>query len=626
MAYGRKKDYRNRSFIVGGIFLLVAVVYVSVLFYLQIVSDEYEQVAANNATFVNTLYPSRGLIYDRNGKLIVSNKPVYDVMLIMREMQGFDTLEFCNTLEITKAQFDERIAEIKDRKKNRSYSRFKPQMFMAQIPAEQYARLQEKLYRFPGVFVQNRVLREYAVPHAALAIGSIGEVNAKQMEEDEFYSAGDLKGQSGVERMYETYLRGEKGRQYLMRDVHGRIKGSFNDGKDDIAPVPGKNITLGLDIDLQQYGEELMQNKLGCIVALEPSSGEILSLVSSPSYDPSLLVGRERSANYAKLLADPQKPLFDRPMMAMYPPGSTFKLVMSALMQQEKIITANTRFPCKNGYYYARGRRLGCHDHKSPINLQQAIRYSCNAYFCYCLKGMLDDNAGRYGSTKGAYDKWREYVMSFGFGHELGVDFPNEQAGFIMESSGYDRIYGKGSWRSATVISISIGQGEILATPMQIANLAAIVANKGSYHTPHIIKNIEGGGIPEKYKEIHHTMVDSVYFDVIHDGMFDAVTQGTASIGLIKGIDFCGKTGTAENPHGNDHSIFVAFAPKDDPKIALAVYVENGGFGAVWAVPIASLMIEKYLKGQIDPRRKWLEDYVLNGVIDPRKPEDREGD
>ncbi len=621
MAYGRKKDYKNRSFIISGIFLMVAVVYVSVLFYLQVISSEYEQVAASNATFVRTLNPSRGLIYDRNGKLLVSNKPVYDVMLVMREMQNFDTLEFCKTLDITKEYFDKRVADIKDTRKNPSYSRYKPQMFMAQIPAEQYARLQEKLYRFRGVLVQNRILREYPEPYAALAIGSIGEVNQAQIDQDPFYVAGDLAGQSGVEKVYEEVLRGKKGRQYLMRDVHGRIKGSFNDGINDERSESGKNITLSLDIDLQKYGEELMQNKLGCIVAIEPSTGEILSLVSSPSYDPSLLVGRQRSENYAKLLNDPQKPLFDRPMMAMYPMGSTFKLVMAAMMQQEQIITENTWFSCHYGYYYGRGRRLACHEHRSPLNLKEAIRTSCNAYFCYCLKGMLDDNAARYGGTAAAYDKWREYVLSFGFGNALGVDFPNEKAGFIMESSGYDKIYGKGGWKSSTVISIAIGQGEILATPIQMANLAATVANKGSYYTPHIIKEIEGGRIPRKYRVKHETLVDSAYFDVIHEGMFEAVTRGTARIGLINDIDFCGKTGTAENPHGKDHSIFIAFAPKEDPQIALAVYVENGGFGAVWAVPIASLMIEKYLKGEISRNRKWIENYVMDGVITPRNPQ-----
>lgn len=624
MAYGKKKDLRYRAYVICSIFVAAGLVFIIRLFALQVVSDEYDSVAESNATLTRTIYPSRGLIYDRNGELLASNKPVYDIMLIMREMQGFDTLEFCNTLGITRAEFDERIADIRNKKKNPSYSRYQPQIFMSQLPAEQYGRLQEKLFRFPGLYVQNKVLRQYPRPIAALALGSIGEVNQAQIDEDRYYVPGDLKGQSGVEKVYENELRGVKGRRYLLRDVHGRVKGSFRDGEEDIDPVPGKNISISIDANLQEYGEALMQNKLGCIVAIEPSTGEILSLVSSPSYDPSLLVGRERSANYAALLADPQKPLFDRPLMAMYPPGSTFKLIMSLLMQQEKIISPNTWYPCHRGYYYTRTRKLGCHDHASPLNLQQAIRHSCNAYFCYAMRAMLDENKGRYGSTKAAYDVWRDYVTSFGFASPLGVDFPNEKAGFVMRSDGYDRIYGAGSWRSATIISNSIGQGEILATPMQIANLAAIIANRGYYYTPHIIKSVEGEEIDEKYRTRRYAKVDSAYYDVVREGMHDAVTKGTARFGLIRDIEFCGKTGTAENPHGNDHSIFLAFAPKDDPKIAIAVYVENGGFGATWAVPIASLMIEKYLKGAIDPKRGWIENYILNGVIDPRKPEDRE--
>ncbi|MBP5318182.1 MAG: penicillin-binding protein 2 [Paludibacteraceae bacterium] len=610
-----KQDYKQRSHGVIAFVLFVAAVFVLRLFYLQIIDTSFKDSADSNAFLHKTIYPSRGLIYDRNGKLIVSNQPVYDIMLIMREMHDFDTLSFCNTMGITRAEFDQRIAEIKDRSKNPSYSRYTPQVFMSQLSGEEYGRLQEHLYRYSGTFVQQRVLREYAVPHGAHAIGSIGEVSRAQMEEDPYYKSGDYKGQSGIEKTYEEQLRGQKGVEILLRDVHGRIKGRYRGGERDVEPVAGKNVTVGLDIDLQAYGEKLMEGKLGSIVAIEPASGEILALVSSPSYDPSLLVGRKRSKNYAELLADPHKPLFDRPMMAQYPPGSTFKLVQALAMQQEEIINPSTSFPCYQGYYYTRSRKLGCHSHYSPLDLPSSIQHSCNAYYCYCLRNLLDGHLSKYGSVDSAYNAWRGHVCSLGFGSKLDVDFPNEKGGQIPTSEMYDRIYGKGYWRSSTIISISIGQGEILATPLQTANLAAVIANKGYYYTPHILKAVEGDSIDIKYRTKHYSTIDPKYFDVVQEGMARAVSMGTARIGQIDSIPFCGKTGTAQNPHGKDHSIFIAFAPKDDPKIAIAVYVENAGFGATWAVPIASLMIEKYLKGSISPKREYLEQRMLEAKL-----------
>lgn len=595
--------------------VFVALIYIIRLFSLQVVDSTYKDSADSNAFLKQTIYPSRGLIYDRNGKLIVSNQPVYDVMLVMREMTNFDTLQFCSVLDITREQFDENIAQIKDRRKNPGYSSYTPQVFMSHLSTEDYARLQETLFRFPGVFIQQKVMREYQIDHGALALGSVGEVSQKQIDADSYYRRGDYRGQSGIETMYEELLRGEKGYEILLRDVHGKIKGHYLDGELDKKPISGKDLTISLDIELQQYAEELMHGKMGSIVAIEPSTGEILTLVSAPTYKPSLLVGRERSKNYAKLLKDPHKPLFDRPMMAMYPPGSTFKTVQALVMQQEGIINENTAYPCNKGYFYGGNHKLGCHAHASPLNLPQSVANSCNAYYCWALKAMLDNNTKKFGSTGDAYDVWFRDVCSFGFNKKLGVDYPNEKGGSIPSRKFYDKYYGAGRWHSSTIISISIGQGEILCTPIQIANLATIIANKGYYYIPHILKSVDGGQIDERFTTRHNTLVDPKYFDVVQTGMLGAVEAGTARIGIIDSIQFCGKTGTAQNPHGKDHSIFMAFAPKDNPKIAIAVYVENAGFGATWAVPIASLIIEKYLKGEIPEKRKWLETRILEGNL-----------
>lgn len=611
----RKQDLGYRQYVIVAIVVLVALTYVLRLFYLQVVDSTYKDSADSNAFLKQTIYPSRGLIYDRDGRLVVSNKPVYDVMVILREMVNFDTLQFCSLLDISREEFDERIALIKDKKKNPGYSRYTPQVFMSQLSPQDYARIQETLFRFPGVSTQQRVMREYQYENAALALGSIGEVTRNQLEADNYYRRGDYRGQSGIEMKYEELLRGTKGYEILLRDVHGNIKGKYLDGELDKLPVSGSDLTISLDIELQKYAEELMSGKMGSIVAIEPSTGEILTLVSAPSYKPSLLVGRERSANYAKLLKDRHKPLFDRPLMAMYPPGSTFKTVQALVMQQEGIITKNTAFPCYKGYIYGGNHKLGCHAHSSPLDLAQSIQHSCNAYYCYGLRDFLDGSTKKFKSTGDAYDVWFNDVTSFGFNKKLGVDCPNEKGGSIPSRKFYDRYYGAGRWHSSTIISISIGQGEILCTPIQIANLAATIANKGYYYIPHILKGVQGGEIDEKYRTKHRTNVDSKYFDVVQEGMLGAVQAGTARIGIIDSIQFCGKTGTAQNPHGKDHSIFMAFAPMDNPKIAIAVYIENGGFGATWAVPIASLIIEKYLKGYIPEKRKWLEDKMLNSNL-----------
>ena len=607
----KKQELKNRQQVIILIMLSVAFIFVVRLFYIQVLDSSYKENAESNAFLKKTIYPSRGLIYDRNNKLMVSNQPVYDLMLIMREMKNFDTISFCNILGITKEYFNQRIEEIKDTKKNYGYSRYTPQIFMSQLSVSEYGRLQEKLFRFQGVFVQQKVLRNYTIPYGAHAIGSVGEVNRRQIEADSYYNKGDYKGQSGIEKEYEAYLRGEKGVEILLRDVHGRIKGKYQNGAKDILPKAGKDLVMSLDMNLQEYGEKLMNGKLGSIVAIEPSTGEILALVSSPSFDPGLLVGRKRGENYLALQKDSTKPLFDRPLMAQYPPGSTFKLVNALVFQQEGIINENTQFPCNRGYYYGRSK-LACHPHPSPLDLRGSIQNSCNAYYCYGLKGMIDNP--KYASSGEAYNVWRNDVVSLGFGSKLNVDFPNEKGGLILKSSRYDKIYGKNHWKSSTIISIAIGQGEVLATPIQTANLAACIANRGYFYTPHIIKEIKEGQIDARFRTRHQSKINKKYFDPVIDGMLAAVNSGTAQIGKIDSIDICGKTGTAQNPHGKDHSIFIAFAPKNNPKIAIAVYVENAGFGATWAVPIASLMIEKYLTGTIDTtkmQRKYLNKKML---------------
>ncbi len=612
MQYKRKhQDSQSRQIVMVLLVLLVALLFVVRLFTLQVLDDSFKESADSNAFIKKTLYPSRGLIYDRYGNLMVSNQPIYDVMLVMREMVDFDTLAFCNAMNITRAEFDVRLDEIKNRRKNPGYSRYTPQVFASQITYEEYGELQEKLFRFPGVLVQQRVARKYTLPCGALQIGSLGEASQKQIDADAYYKRGDHIGQSGLEKQYENYLRGTKGEEILMRDVHGRIKGKYNDGANDVAPIPGKNLTLSLDMELQAYGEKLMQGKMGSIVAIEPETGEILAMVSAPSFDPELLVGRQRSANYATLAADTTKPLFNRPVMAQYPPGSTFKLVQALIMQQENIFDRNTLFPCKNGYYYTKTRKLGCHHHKSPIDLPTSIETSCNAYYCYGLRRMFDERLDKYGSIQGAYNVWRDYVFDMGFGDELGIDYPGEKGGVVYRSQTYDKIYGKRGWKSATIISIAIGQGELLSTPLQIANLAALIANKGYYYTPHLVKKVGDDLVDKTYRTPHKVDIDEKYFDVAIEGMHRVVKKGTARYGKIPGIEFCGKTGTAQNPHGEDHSIFMAFAPKDNPKIAISVYVENSGFGATWAVPIASLMIEKYLNREIDPSRLQIEKNMM---------------
>ena len=463
------KDYNleKRKFVIGGTILIIGLIYLVRLFVLQVPDNDYKTFADSNAFLKKIQYPSRGLIYDRNGKLLVYNQPAYDVMMIMREVQPFDTLDFCRTIGITRDQFDRRLQMMKDCRLNPGYSAYTPQTFISQLSAEDYGRLQEKLYKFPGFFIQNRMLRQYAYPYGANVLGNIREASPRDIENDSYYIRGDYTGDLGVEKSYEKFLRGEKGVEILLRDAHGRIKGRYEDGIFDIPPQSGKNLKLSIDIDLQEYGERLMANKIGAIVAIEPSTGEILALVSSPSYDPSTLVGRSRGKNYAALNRNPYKPLYDRAIMAAYPPGSTFKPTQGLTFLQEGVITPHTMYPCYHGFVSGR-LRVGCHAHGSPLSLMPAISTSCNAYFCYGLKSMVDSRS-KYKSTAEAFDTWKDYMVSMGYGYRLGVDLPSESRGFIPNSNYYSKIYGEKRWRALTIISIAIGQGEVLATPLQIA-------------------------------------------------------------------------------------------------------------------------------------------------------------
>jgi penicillin-binding protein 2 len=606
-----KKNLQDRKTIIAGLMILVVVIFVLQLVNLQILNLSYKENADSNAFLKKIQYPARGLIYDRNGKLLVYNKPAYDVMIVMNEVESFDTLDFCNAVNIEKNIF---IKLVKKLKQDRGYSKYTPQLLLSQLSVEEYAVLQEKLFKFPGFYIQNRTLREYTYPCAAHALGSVGEVSKRDIENDEYYISGDYAGKNGVEKFYEKELRGIKGIEILLRDSRGRIKGKYEQGGQDVDPVSGKTLTLSLDIELQMYGEQLMKGKIGSVVAIEPSTGEILALVSSPSFNPSDLVGRKRSKNFTKLNNDPVKPLLDRPLMARYPPGSTFKVVNSLIFQQEGIINPSTRFPCHMGFTAGR-LHVGCHKHAAPQDLTGSLQHSCNAYYCQGLRSMIDNR--KYGSSEKGFTTWKNEIVSFGFGYTLGVDFPNENRGYIPNAEVYNKIYGRGSWRALTIISIAIGQGEVLSTPIQTANLAASIANRGYWYPPHIVKKIQGENINAMYRKKRQTAVAPKYFGPTIDGMRMAVIGGTARIAAIDSVEVCGKTGTAQNPHGKDHSIFMAFAPKNKPKIAIAVFVENAGFGATWAGPIASLMMEKYLNDTISTKRKYLEERMFNTSLMP---------
>lgn len=612
--------YENRKLVVGALMIAMGLVILARLLYVQVLTDEYREAADMNSRRKVVQYPSRGLVFDRNGKLLVSNQPVYDVMIVPKEVTPFDSVDFCQTVGIDMPALRRLFADVRTQIRRRRASIHKPTIFLRQLSDERYAALQEKLYRLKGFYAQRRTLRKYEYPVAANVLGYVGEVSDKFVASHPYYAAGDYVGVSGIESSFEEQLRGRKGVNYIMVDVLGRTKGELYEGKYDTAAISGQDLTLSLDVDLQAYGERLMQGKTGSIVAIRPQTGEILAMVSAPSYDPSLLVGRDRSVNFPILSKDPTKPLFNRAIQAWYPPGSTFKTINALIGLAEGTVSPSTRYPCHHGYTIG-SFHLGCHGHASPLDLRQSIQNSCNAYYCYEFRELIDNK--KFGSVKVGLDVWKDHLVKFGLGYKLGIDIANENRGFIPNSAYYDKVKGK-NWNSLGVVSLSIGQGELLLTPIQMANVAATIANKGWFITPHVVHKVSGGSIDSLYTQKRYTGIDTSAFTVVQDGMELAVwgaNGGTARAAQIPGIRVCGKTGTAQNPHGRDHSIFMAFAPRRDPQIAISVYVENAGFGATWAAPIASLMIEKYIKGDIDPKRKWTEDRILSmSTIGPAKP------
>lgn len=586
----------NRKYVIGGVATAIVIIYIIRLFVLQIMSDDYRKSADSNAFFRKVEFPSRGIIKDRNGKLLVYNEPSYDLMVIMNEQKDhIDTLEFCKALNITPEYYKKRMAEIKDRSKNPGYSRFTQQLFMSQLSEKEFSIFQEKLFRFPGFYVQKRSIRQYQYPYAAHVLGDVGEVSPANIEEDDYYQSGDYIGKLGVERSYEKQLRGEKGVQVLLRDARGRIQGKYMNGAYDHTPIPGKDLTLSLDIELQALGERLLEGKIGSIVAIEPATGEVLCMVSSPSYDPRQMIGRNRGKNHRILSQDAWRPLLNRSIMGQYPPGSTFKTSQTLTYLTEGIVSPHTSYPCYHGFQH-KGLRVGCHGHSSPIAAVDALSTSCNAYFCWGLYHMIGAKR-KYGNVQTAMNTWRDYMVSMGFGYKLGIDLPGEKRGLIPNADFYDKAY-KGRWNGLTIISISIGQGEVNLTPLQIANLGATIANRGYFITPHVVKSIKGEPLDSIYTTRRYTKASRKAYDYVVAGMRSAVVKGTCRAANRSDYLVCGKTGTAQN-RGQDHSIFMGFAPMDNPKIAIAVYVENGGFGADYGVPIGALIMEKYINGKL---------------------------
>lgn len=592
--------YKDRSLVIRVVLALIVLIFIGRLFQWQIIKN-YNDVAEDNALYKKVNYAPRGLIYDRNGKLLVYNQPTYDIMVTMNDLRlmkrnhtPLDTAELCKLLNIRREYFDARMSEIKNKRKNRGYSPLTPQVFLAQLSPKEYAFFHEQLRKFPGFSIQKRSMRKYAYPVAAQVLGRMGEVSQDDIDHDSYYSSGDYIGVSGVEKTYEKDLRGVNGETILLRDARGRIKGSYKHGEYDTNPIAGKNLTLSLDVDLQLLAEQLLTGKKGSVVAIEPSTGEVLVMASSPTWNPEIMVGRKQSENYLSLLRDKNKPLLNRAIMGVYSPGSTFKTIEALVCQQMGGITAKTLFPC-NG---PNSTPIRCtHFHGSPVSLTDAIAQSCNPYFWQTFRNTLEKYGyGKNNETfKKQYSDWRKKVMSFGLGSKFtDSDIYGLLGGEIPSANYYNKIYGKRGWRALTIRSNSIGQGEIQVTPLQLANVVAIIANKGYYITPHLNKN------DSLLVHRHFTAVDSMYYPIVQEGMYQVVTSGTARIAHVDSIQICGKTGTTDNSHGRPHSLFIAYAPKDNPKIAVAVVIENAGFGATYAAPIASMLIERYLKGHMN--------------------------
>ena len=587
----------KRRFVIGGVAIFIVIVYIIRLFTLQVTSDDYKKSADSNAFLKKIDYPSRGVITDRNGKLLVFNQPAYDIMVVMNETKDrLDTLSFCQAIGISREEFDQRMDAIKDRSRNPGYSRFTQQIFMSQLSDHDFSIFQEKMYRFPGFYVQRRSIRQYEHPIAVHVLGDVAEVSPADIEKDDYYQPGDYIGKLGVERSYEKQLRGEKGVQILLRDAHGRIQGRYRNGALDRRPKPGKNLTLAIDYKLQALGERLMRGKIGSIVAIDPQTGEVLCMVSSPTYDPRRMVGRQRSKNHLELSRNVWKPLLNRSIMGLYPPGSTFKTSQGLTFLSEGIITPQTAYGCAHGFSF-KGLHVGCHGHGSPLPLVPALSTSCNGFFCWGLYHMINTNISKYGSVQNAMNTWRDYMVSMGFGYKLGIDLPGERRGLIPNAEFYDKAY-KGSWNGLTVISISIGQGEVLLTPLQIANLGATIANRGYYYVPHVVKKVEGEPLDTTFTRKHYTKANRNAYEYVAKGMRASALGGTCHELAKYDFEACGKTGTAQN-RGHDHSVFMGFAPMNDPKIAVAVYVENGGWGATYGVPLGGLIMEQYIHGKL---------------------------
>lgn len=601
-----------RKLLLAGLTLIIGILFISRLFQLQVINTSYQRLSDNNAILEISDYPERGFIYDRNGKLLVANQPAYDVMIIPENVIPFDTLSFCELTGISKEKL------IKSLKKARQFSKRLPSVIVNQISKETYATLQEQMWKYEGFFIQKKSLRDYRINFGANVLGYISEVNNNDLKYDSYYQQGELIGRQGIEKSYENELRGEKGKRFLQKDRFNRIIGEYKNKAFDVEPKVAKNIYLTLDATLQEYGEYLMQNKRGGIVAIEPSTGEILALVSAPSYNPNLLVGRDRSKNYRKLAQDTlAKPLFDRGLQALYPPGSPFKTLNALIALQEGVITPETQFKCNKGHFYARGAFMECHCRRGSRNdLLKGIYQSCNTYFANTYKKIIN----KYDTPDKGVNQWNSHLKSFGLGNYLGYDLSVGKRGFIPNAAYYNSWYKEGGWKAPTIISNAIGQGEVLTTPIQLANFTAAIANRGYYYTPHFLRSVSGDSIQQKFLR-KNTSIDPEHFEVVIDGMHKVIERGTAKIARIKGIEVCGKTGTAENftkidgvrTQLTDHSIFIAFAPKEDPKIAIAVFIENGYWGGRWAAPIASLMLEQYINKEV--KRSWLEKRMVEGSL-----------
>ncbi|MDR1793008.1 MAG: penicillin-binding protein 2 [Bacteroidales bacterium] len=602
-----QQNYATRQWWILTIFVSVPLLYCVRLFFLQVVDNKWNRIAEENAIRIVTEVPPRGLIFDRHGEKMVDNVIAYDLVVVPRNVKSFDTIELCNILGITPQEV------VKKLEKAAIYNPFLPSPFIHAMSDTTHARIAEKLYKFKGFYDIPRTTRYYHTTAAAHTLGYIREVNQEDLQEDKYYVRGDYIGKSGIERSYETLLRGQKGKRMILKDNLGREQGSYKDGQYDTMAVAGHNLWASIDKSLQEYCEMLMQGKRGSIVAIEPSSGEILALVTAPSYAPAMLEGQMRDKNFLDLLYDTiNKPLLNRALTASYPPGSTFKLANALVTQQAGIVDETTRYSCSYGFSYG-NRKLGCHGHASPLDITGSVQNSCNAWYCRAFKAMLE-NRKLYPNTATAYADWRRRIMLLGFGHKFDSDLPYQRKGLVPDTSYYNRFYGKNRWQATSIISVSIGQGEISATPVQLANLAALIANRGYYYPPHLIRAIDNiDSLNPRFVTKKYTGIAQQYFQPVILGMERAVTAGTARRAGVPGIRVAAKTGTAENPHGADHSLLVCFAPVENPKIAISVIVENGGFGATWAAPIASLIIEKYINGEV--KRKELEQQISSGVI-----------